>query len=526
MLPLPDGDGNIFCLSCNRRVKVAPTRPTSVKTTSTGPWTDVGADAAPSNPKGKRGKLLWAGLALFVGVRIAMLSVSADDDGPAESIQRFDVERVLPYATTDAGPSGRDGEAIVTVVHEQDGSEVRRRLARVRLGPIGATEQWRADLSLDTAVRTIEADETVFVTDDVQLHAVDVDTGTTRWSTALPDVVDPACSDCVSTAGDAVVVRTYDGSVTVWDGGSAEPAWSTDLSSEIDVLRVVGSRVLISQIVDGRLSMIARDVRSGTEVDRIDAPCDPSPTMPPHSISPIPGGDEVLLVFGYVDVCAIRWNPATGAAGDPVYLPEDLTLDRRAWTDPVFLGDEATITSSGALGLLDVRTGTFRSLEVPDDVDVVTAAAYDDVLIATTVSTRGTPTAGLAGWRITDGTLLWADDLPDRPVLLGQVHQDEWSVDVVDHGDSGIALAELDGAPQVLTITNRDEPTARSNGVDLDTGNLSGGATIDLEPGPYPNGPTDVTVVTTGPDRIVFVRDGVLLWLPGPGDDPIGTYPG
>jgi hypothetical protein len=169
------------------------------------------------------------------------------------------------------------------------------------------------------------------------------------------------------------------------------------------------------------------------------------------------------------------------------------------------------------VALLDMTTGATRILPVPVGTKAHPTSVIDGTLLATTSSTRGTPVGGIAAWDVASGDLAWSTELPDRTQLL---ELDPTFGDTVFPDEARAALARDGDVPTVVTFAAGDPSTVSVAAIDVDTGAIGPATSQSIEDDAASS--FSVTLVDTGPARLVFLVDWQLVGLAADGQgDPV-----
>lgn len=549
MLPPPDGEGHVACLSCGRRARSgflarhlphpppppAPSAPPSAYRTTPGPG-QAGPGPVPGQSGAKGCGVAVAGCGTTLGILVATLVLfgaiglvligRADDSStePRSATSAFTNVIVLEQATTLLPADDEGDELVIALLQRTVDSDYDRSLAALSLSDTGATVEWESEpLGRETTdVRATRAGSTIFAAVADRLLAFDADTGEVRWETQLSDTVPRFCATCFAATGGSLLVQTADGEIARYGTGSSERTWSRRLTSTVGSMVVTGGSVIVVDDPAGAepVTVEALDPADGRTRGPLRTPCPDRQSSLPTSVTPVPGSDRALALFGYSRACAVVWDGATATTGPDLAFPDEVALDAANDAPPTFHDDTAIVATRGGPVVLDLGAGTVRVLDLLPDTSAITFRVVDELLLATTESTRGTPVAGLVSWNLASGDLRWTAELPDRPVLIDP--RDTSSATVFPDRPGALLLGTDDGI-SIATFTAGDDGTVSVRTVDPDDGTIGDPVLVsDLDD---LMSSIRVTMLGTGPERFAFVINWNLYWGEPDGRGPLQTFP-
>jgi hypothetical protein len=429
-------------------------------------------------------------------------------------------------------PADADGvvAARLALTLQERGEGTVRRLAMVELGADESSVLWTSEPLPSDAyeVTVVERAGALVAVVDSELRALDALTGDERWRTRLRDRLAPSCERCVAVVDDVVVARTDDAYVVAYDLASGEQRWERRLRSTIATMAVIGGGVVVvddPENPSGRTAATLLDPATGRPLQATAPSCEPGDAKPwaielaPSTpVLAVAGTDDAVAAFGFGATCVVRWHPASGEVRWSVEVPASGSFR----DDDLLLGPEHLVLADGASALVSVALtdGAVRSLEVPPDTRAVPRAIVDDLLVATTATTRGTPRHGLAAWNLVSGGRRWAArPAPDAEPVSSRSSS---SSDALFDGSPRSLLATGPGRMHLLVFDGADR-TVTSYAIDLNTG-----ATADVRPRGFdPDGIGTPLLAVEGVDgeRAVVMIDSLVQAFPLDGRGSVVSFP-
>ncbi len=315
MLPLPDAEGHVTCLSCGRRERRSTLPPPPTDGSDLGipgigtPRITVHHSAATVDLK-KAGGCVKGGIVTFVvltfGVPLLVLGVfvvalwpssgsSTNSTGPTGNVIVLDV-----LDTTPASESSRS-TTVVALVQETRGSSYDRYLSVIALPQVDALESWRSEALGQNATNVRVARGGLGIAAVVEDRLLRFDgSGNISGEATLPDVISGACTTCLVQVGSSIVVQTANGQVQAYGGGSSERRWTRTLEASGGSIAVAGDHlVVMDEPADGDPYVEVVDPVTGKASGRVPTPCADQHAGIRTTVTPIPGDDAVLLLTGY-----------------------------------------------------------------------------------------------------------------------------------------------------------------------------------------------------------------------------------
>lgn len=532
-LPPHDPSGAVTCVGCGR-VSTPPAGPPPVY-----PPPIHQPVQPPAGPPSRTGRsTAWIATAIVVPVVLVAFigaiaiglvlggSERARGPGGATTLSSMSADQVsvLP------GEPGEPTE-VLALVQGSGADYAKQSLARVRLDGTQGDDAivWRSDpveSFLDTSVVRL-AGNRVFVATGDQLQLLALDTGDTRWTAELPDRLGTNCDDCVQLAGDALLVRSYDGTLSRFAPDSPQPTWIHRLERPEAPLIVAGDQTVVIDVPVGASSpqVQALDAATGEVAMSTPLSCQPvDEDMASYSsgpVAPIPGSDDLVAIIGSDAGCFARIDPAAGTTTWSTGF--DDRFDTAAG-DAVLL-DEHHLVVTNASGLLgvDLDSGTATTMDELPDLRVEPNRILDGHVIAETTTERGSPRPGLASFDLSSGRSDWAVAVE---IERGEADEliDPRRLDL-NRADPTTQRVLISGQPDaLLAVTFDDSEGALSvRTFDPAKGGLGEPSTRSY--------PTD-EIQTDGPDLLVardrsllLHADGSLRRVPLPTGD-IDSWPG
>ncbi len=368
-------------------------------------------------------------LVIVIAVVISALGGSDDasDDAGGDLAPSSGDLFVLP------GDLGADPAGVVMATPI---GESRRVVALVGLedGPV-----WQAPVVPDDVYsgQFAATDDVVLASLGREVIGLDRATGAVLWEGEASDEVHPFCAECFTLVDDTLVVLGADGEVTAFAPDSGEVLWSYRFASVSGRAVPMGDAVLL--VDDGpeddrsvALTMTLVRPSDGEELSRFSPGClDESITGAEYSISstprspiiPVPGTQDVILVYGWSSSCVQRWDVTTGEPRWSRFVADD-HLDAFDFEDRAWAVDETQLVLSTRAGWLVVglAEGGTRYVPAPADTTPSATVALDgDHFVAAVSSTRGTPEWSLVAHDLRTGDPIWDRLLgPDaEPAVVG-----------------------------------------------------------------------------------------------------------
>lgn len=529
--PLPETAGPRVCALCGQFHAPAATGPRFGSGATPGPSAPGGS--APPRPDGRparaqmsararvrvrRGPGAAGGVGCIIAVvvpvvvliGVVFLVVRDSDSGSDDAVGGADLVPstgdllVLPgdlgddpTVVTMATPIGGDGRVVALVALEG--------------GPV-----WEAPIVPDDvySAQFAATDDVVMAGLGRAVVGLDRATGDVLWEAEASDEVHPFCVDCFALVDDTLVVTGNDGEVTAFGIGTGEVLWSHRFTSPSGRAVPVGDAVLlVDDAPEGHaqsvaLGMVLVRPSDGAELSRFTPGCpdesfagveytvSATPRLP---IVPVPGTDDVVLVYGSISSCVQRWDVTTGEQRWSRFV-DDASLDTydfedRAWavsdTQLVLPADEGWVVVGLAEG------GAHVVPAVADTLPSATVALVGDRFVAATSTVRGTAEWSLVAHDLRTGDLLWDRPIgPDHePAVVGPESSSEYV------SDSTLFAVLPAGEDLRLLTIGPPGPRFAVSEVDLDSGE---GGIVGVAP-LRTDSPTSVGA------RIDTVRDGRAL---------------
>jgi outer membrane protein assembly factor BamB len=538
ILPMPDLEGRITCLSCGRSGKArhhraepssssaGPAAGTTSGTTVGGTadsnpftsWTAGPADVASASAaasravrRGMSGCVFTVLIAVvLVGVGIFMAARAVDDvvDGVTSGSGSGSTLSLLASGLTVI----EGGDELISPAY--DGPSNTRFVARVRLRSEGSGSEvvWRSD-PLPPGVHggsSAVIGDTVFAALGEELWALDVASGEARWKAHLPDVVHTSC-DCFTVIGDSLVVQTADGQVFAYGSGSSEPRWAHRLVAPSGrVLASDAGLVVLDDSPEGPGDREVRvlDMATGTVLGRAAPKCTDASgwereMLFTDPVYPVPGGPDLVATISFGGGCAIRWN---GVSGQVLWSVETGDLSPSGSDRGRLFGDRLVAPADGGLASIDLTSGAVTRLVAPDGLSLLPRERVGDVLVAQSATTRGTTRHGLVGLDLATGQVRWQQQLPGGGEL---VEVGSGSTDALFEGTVLSPLLAFEDGMRLMTFEARGEVTAMSfSELDPATGELAGVVEEEVATGP---GIPSVGVLAPTGDGAIVSFDGDVV---------------
>jgi len=450
-----------------------------------------------------------------VAVVAVVLAVrSGSDDGPDTAVGTDELAPSTGDLLVLPGDLGADPE-VVTMATPIGGSGRVVALVALEDGPV-----WTAPVVPDDvySAQFAATDDVVLASLGREVVGLDRATGDVLWEGEASDEVHPFCVECFGLVDGTLVVLGADGEVTAFAPDSGEVLWTHRFTSVSGRAVPVGGAVLL--VDDGpeddraaALTMTLVRPSDGTELSRSTPGC-PDEVFPEHSISstprspiiPVPGTQDVILVYGWSSSCVQRWDASTGEQVWSRFVA-DARLDAfdfedRAWA---VSDTEAVIAAREGWLVVGLAEGGTRTVPAPADTAPSPTVALDgDLFVAAVSSTRGTPEWSLVAHDLRTGDPLWDRSLgPDHePAVVGARSTTAYVSD-----STLFALLTVGDGLRLLTI---GPPGPRFEVSEVDPasgeGEIVGVAPVRGDSSPSPGARID----TVRDGRAVIEVDGVL----------------
>ena len=443
--PLPETDGPRVCALCGQFHAPAGAGPRFGARAAPGGGAPGGSapagSAPPPRPDGRpdraqmspRARARGTGavgcvILLAIGVPIAVVIgalvlavVGSDDRGDDGAVGGADLAPTTgdllvlpgdlgddPTVVTMATPIGGDGGRVVALVELED-------------GPV-----WEASIVPDDvySAQFAATDDVVVASLGRAVVGLDRATGDVLWEGEASDEVHPFCVECFALVDGTLVVTGNDGEVTAFDPASGEVRWEHRFTSPGGRAVPVGDAVLlVDDAPEGHapsvaLGMVLVRPSDGSELSRFTPGCpdegfsgveytvSATPRLP---IVPVPGTDDVVLVYGSISSCVQRWDVTTGEQRWSRFIPDaDLAVhdfEDRAWavsdTELVLAAQEGWLVVGLAEG------GAHVVPAAADTMPSATVALAGDRFVAAVSTVRGTPEWSLVAHDLRTGDPLW-----------------------------------------------------------------------------------------------------------------------
>ncbi len=292
----------------------------------------------------------------------------------------------------------------------------------IRLDPVKGRVVWRGTKAKDSSsIRSIAAgDGKFFAVDGTQLQAFDAGTGAGLWQAKLSDELD-YCGECLSVAGNRVIVLTRDYVIQVFDAETGNSVWTRRMFGYTQGFTIADGGLWVIDSVDDVFSLFSLSLADGAVRQQITPECkgensswaenldsisrfvfDPDPSVPSPNRS-------LYLFYGYRPGCVERRETSSDTllwqvADDEGYSPSnEYTM--------LFAPETLYFAYDDVLWSVSKIAGAARKLSEGGDYELVPLALEQNVLILRTKRTRGTAQFGLRGFDPAAGNILW-----DHPI--------------------------------------------------------------------------------------------------------------
>lgn len=354
-----------------------------------------------------------------------------------------------------------DDPAVVTMATPVGSSERVVALVELEDGPVWEAPVVPADVY---SAQFAATDDVVLASVGRAVIGLDRATGDVLWEGEASDVVTPSCHDCFVLVGGTLVVLGDDGEVTAFDPATGEVRWSHRFESVVGQVVPLEDAVLLvddqaDEPPEAALTMTVVRPEDGSVVTTFRPGCaDEAGRGSEYSISatprlpviPVPGTDDVVLVYGSSTSCVQRWTATTGEQ-----RWSRLTEARLDWYDagdvPWALGDtELVLAGYEGWLVVGLAEGGVTTVAAPADTMVDPAVTVaGDRFVGTVSSTRGTTEWSLVAHDLRGGEEAWTHELgPDlAPAIVGPQSS---SASVYDTGI--FALTSVGDDLRLLTV--------------------------------------------------------------------------
>jgi outer membrane protein assembly factor BamB len=465
----------------------------------------------------------------------AVRTIDFDTGTSSLSSGGFDSSMLTLSGTATVLPStgGGDGDPadLAVLLQDTEGSETNRHVARIAFVGDESELVWQSEpLGEDAYLAEFElVGDTLFAGVDDRLYAFDAETGETRWTGTLRDKLTVGCPECFAAVDGRLVVRTTDAYVTAYGTRSAEAQWTKRLVSTAGSISVVDDRLFVVDEPEAAnapapVAMVdpanGKTIRSTTpQCPKGDSPWDLAMSAG-DEVRGVPGSRDVMAVFGFGDSCVVRWDPATSAIRWTSRLTGLGSFDE----DEVLASDRDLVigTSGAPIVTVYLPNGKARVLSpLAGDVDATPSQIVGRTLVASTVTTRGTPKGGLAAWDLSNGERTWANaSLGNaQPVTTGRYRSSDALFDgtprslLVPVGD-GLNVFVFEGTEGTFSVAPLDLATG-ALGTQVRRGFLSR----------YDSGTVSLTIEGQSGDRLLVSIDHLLQSLPVSGKGDVVSFP-
>jgi hypothetical protein len=239
-----------------------------------------------------------------------------------------------------------------------------------------------------------------------------------------------------------------------------------------------------------------------------------APGDPVHAVGET---DDLVAVFGFGDVCVVRWNAESGE----VSWTSRLIGATSVRDQDVFVGDRDLVvaTTDAVLVTVDLATGVAVQLDAPTDTMIEVDSIVGRTLVAATATTRGTPRRGLAAWDLERAERLFAVRLPGDPSPTT-----DFSSDALFDGSPVFVLAPTVDGASVFTFEGEGR-TFAATPIDLADGTL-GTEVRRAFLSRYDSGTPSVSIEAVDPDRVIITVDSLTQAIPITGRGAVVGFPG
>ena len=316
-----------------------------------------------------------------------------------------------PTVVTMATPIGESGRVVALVELEE--------------GPV-----WEAPIVPDDvySAQFAATDDVVMASLGREVVGLDRATGDVLWEGEASDEVHPFCVECFTLVDGTLVVTGGDGEVTAFDPASGEVRWAHRFTSPSGRAVPVGDAVLlVDDAPEGHAQTVALGMglvrpSDGSELSRFTPGCpDEDGAGAGYSISatpqlpivPVPGTDDVVLVYGSHSSCVQRWDVTTGEQRWSRFVPDaDLAaydFEEQGWA---MSDTELVLAAEAGWVVVGLAEGGAHVVPAPaDTMPSATVALVGDRFVAAVSTVRGTPEWSLGAFDLRTGDPLW-----DRPI--------------------------------------------------------------------------------------------------------------
>jgi LSD1 subclass zinc finger protein len=433
--PLLFGAGEITvrCTFCDAVVErpLAPGAPATIRSKpGTPPRSPSSSGGSPGGSGAALRRIMFLlGSAIILGAGVLGAVFLLRDIGPRFSLILNG--QFIPYPVDRA-----EGPDFIGVAYDRNAGTYRL----YRLDPVEGRVVWRGkEVKEISDVRSLAAGEgKFFAVEDTELYAYGAADGSELWQAELSDELN-YCDECLSTAGDRVIVLTRDYVIEAFESQTGASAWKRRLDGYTSDFTIVDGELWLIDKEDGEESLLALDLADGSVRKRIDPVCreaggrgesrlnsssmfrfDPDPSVRA-------GDRSVYIYYGWFPGCIDRWDASSAALLWQAENDEGFSPSTNFAT--LFTPETVYFSYEETLWALPKDGGEVRILSEEGDYELVPLAFEQNVLILRTKRTRGTEQFGLRGIDPASGEILWdhpiKDSEPYDPPDAGFRHVDD-----------------------------------------------------------------------------------------------------
>ena len=339
MLPLPDLEGRVSCLSCGRSVKVAPAAGPLVsdghtkRSSRTGPKpaatkVDLDSTGTPRptwnrRPPSRARRLIRRALVTaFVLALVTPILRDRSDHDSTPSPPRYS----LKAGSTLLLPSeGATTDLLAVMVDRQARRHVVVRYSYAAENTGGGDLIWASDPLANDGYEVsyaVDGDDLYLVTRS-EAWKLDLATGERQWVSQLPDLVPPRCPDCFSVIDGHLVAQTIDGQVSALASDSGEELWSRRFDDPGGSVAVAHGRLLVvDESTEADTATVYRlDAATGDEQNgqilrcAVDDRASDVIASVSTEVFAVPESTDVVAFFGLGVGCVMRWDVDSAEIG-------------------------------------------------------------------------------------------------------------------------------------------------------------------------------------------------------------------